>query len=128
MGFNFMSRTFMVWFIIIAIAYLAGACFFRRRIGRLGCLVAGAAAGATWSYGVILLFAISPPFLAGLLGLPVTSHTASELLANQWSKPEAWQGILVSGVAGCCSGWLLWRVGVRPAPEPLRDDIGEVFE
>jgi hypothetical protein len=128
MGFGNMPRTFMVWFILAGIAYLGGSCFLRRSVGRLGCLIAGAVAGATWLYGQILLFAISPEFLANLLGFQGISHTPSELLAHYWAGPEGWSGPLIGSVVGCFTGWLLWRIGVRPAPEPLRRDIGAVFE
>jgi hypothetical protein len=128
MNIDHLPRTFMLWFILFGIAYLAGACLLRGRIGRVGCLIVGTAAGATWSYGQILLFAVAPPFLASGLGFPATKLSASEILAAFWASPAAWQSVLVSGAAGCFSGWLLWRIAVRPAPEPLPTDIVEVFE
>jgi hypothetical protein len=128
MDFDYLSRTFMVWFIVTGIAYLASACFFRGRIGRVGCLIAGAAAGTTWPFGAIGLFSISPPFLSSLLGFPAVAHSPSELFAYQLTKPGALAGGIFGCLAGFFAGWLLWRLGVQPAPAPHQEDFEEVFE
>jgi hypothetical protein len=130
LDFDYFVRTIMVWFIVTNTVYLVSACAFRRRVSRLGCLVAGAAAGIAWPYGAIALYAISPPFLSHLLGFPTIPHSPGELLAHQLAKPMAitLAGAAIGCLAGCYQGWALWWIGVRPAPEPLPEDLQAVFE
>jgi hypothetical protein len=122
--FGWAPRTIMIWFIAIAAAFLVGSCALVRKVGRIGCLVVGFFAGAAWPYAVAGMTHFPDP-IRRLLDITVVDD--GSLLERQLLQPHALELAALGCGAGLHIGWVLWRFGVRPAPEPLPDDIVKAF-
>jgi hypothetical protein len=122
--FGWAPRTIMIWFIAIAAAFLVGSCALVRKVGRIGCLVVGFFAGAAWPYAVVGMTHFPDP-IRRLLDITVVDD--GSLFERQLLQPHALELAAIGCGAGLYIGWVLWRLGVRPAPEPLPDDAVEAF-
>jgi len=119
--------TMMLWYVLTGIVHFFGACFFQARISRLGCLFTGAVAGISYPYAWLAMYALSPSFPRSFLDLPEITVSPILALGQQMVWPDGLIRAADGCLFGCLTGWLVWRLGVRPAPQPQPEDLGEVF-
>jgi hypothetical protein len=112
------------WFAILQICHhIVASC--RGKMTRLGCVMAGAIAGATFSDAAVIAERI---FYALFVdpGIDFTSMQVEILQSESWKSSDFLTGLVIYCLVGLCTGWLYWRLGVRGAQND--DHVSSVFD
>ena len=110
----------LAWSLIAGATYLLTVVRWRRRTGRAECLLLGTGSAATLPTAVATGIAVMPEWLNRQLDIgPVGPFVAM--------IPDCLVIGLFLSPFGLLGGWILWRIGVRPAPLPV-PDVTAVFD
>jgi uncharacterized integral membrane protein len=123
---EFVAETILIlvigigWTMISGWAYLLAVARQRRRIARRECLLLGTIVAVLMPLALlVIVFAMQ-----GQAGVAETFGTEG---STEWPIVSALFVFSLFGVLGVLGGWLFWRFGVRPTPEP-DPDVSAVFE
>jgi hypothetical protein len=115
--------TVAVWFLGLQALFDLTVSKYCGRVAKAGCVIVGAISGASWSSAFLLLGAMLPDEIARRFGIPRLESLVD--LVRDFANPIAMIGMVILVVLAAFGGWIVWHVGVRPAPEPV--DVGTVF-
>ena len=111
------------WFAIVESTYI-GIAYRKNVVARSGFLIFGGIAGATWP---LLLAVMSTTLPIDVLAfLQITPRDGIWDVIKYWPTIEVLLVHFGTFAYGAVAGWILWRLAIRPAPEPA--DINEIFD
>ena len=110
--------TLLLWSFWLTLGYVLGAARWRQKITRIECILLGLLIGWTWQFASDSARNLLPGAWLHMLRIRPVPHPFAFIMriASDPMVPVVEALFLAIGLF---TGWLFWRLAIRPAPQPF---------